>query len=100
MSKAPFVFALLTVCTAGIFSFVLDAWFLPTQGTLLILQLTVVIIALPGNKRSAIFAGALSSLIFKYFFTTLRFSLHMPDLDEIVNLSIFLIVAIMMRYLA
>ncbi|MCG8496654.1 MAG: DUF4118 domain-containing protein [Enterobacterales bacterium] len=100
ISKAPFVFALLIVCTAAIFSFALDAWFLPTQGTLLILQLAVVITALPGNKKSAIFAGVLSGQIFNYFFTTPRYSLHMSDIDDIVNLSIFLIVAVMMGYLA
>tara|TARA_X000001388_G_scaffold33314_1_gene23439 strand:+ start:4236 stop:5261 length:1026 start_codon:yes stop_codon:yes gene_type:complete len=100
ISKAPFVFALLIVCTAAIFSFALDAWFLPTQGTLLILQLAVVITALSGNKQSAIFAGVLSGLIFNYFFTTPRYSLHMSDIDDIVNLSIFLIVAVMTGYLA
>lgn len=98
--KAPFVFALLIVCTAAAFSFTLDAWFLPTQGTLLILQLAVVITALAGNKQSAIFAGVLSGLIFNYFFTTPRYSMHMSDIDDIVNLSIFLIVAVLTGYLA
>lgn len=98
--KSPFIFALLTVCIAGIVSFILDAWFLPTQGTLLILQLAVVITALPGNKQSAIFAGVLSGIIYNYFFTTPRFSLHMSDVDDIVNLFIFLIVAILTGYLA
>jgi len=98
--KAPFVFALLIVCTAAAFSFALDAWFLPTQGTLLILQLAVVITALAGNKQSAIFAGVLSGLVFNYFFTTPRYSMHMSDIDDIVNLSIFLIVAVLTGYLA
>lgn len=98
--RAPFIFALLTVCIAGLVSFILDAWFLPTQGTLLILQLAVVITALPGNKQSAIFAGVLSGIIYNYFFTTPRFSLHMSDVDDIVNLFIFLIVAILTGFLA
>lgn len=98
--RAPFAFALIIVCTAATFSFALDAWFLPTQGTLLILQLAVVITALPGNKQSAIFAGVLSGLLFNYFFTTPRFSLHMSDVHDIVNLSIFLIVAVLTGYLA
>ncbi|MEG3766217.1 sensor histidine kinase [Alteromonas sp. 14N.309.X.WAT.G.H12] len=98
--KAPFAFALLIVCTAAIFSFALDAWFLPTQGTLLILQLAVVITALLGNKQSAIFAGVLSGLIFNYFFTIPRFSLHMANVHDIVNLSIFLIVAVLTGFMA
>ena len=73
---------------------------MPTQGTLLILQLAVVVTALPGNKQSAIFAGVLSGLLFNYFFTIPRFSLHMSDIHDIVNLSIFLIVAVLTGYLA
>lgn len=100
IKKLPYVFALLVVSIAGLVSYVLDAWFLPTQGTLLILQLAVVITALPGHKKGAIFAGFLSGLTFNYFFTTPRFSLHMSDVDDIVNLLIFLIVAVITSYLA
>jgi K+-sensing histidine kinase KdpD len=100
IKKSPFIFAMLTVVAAGAISFILDAWFLPTQGTLLIFQLAVVITAFPGNKPIAIFAGILSGVIFNYFFTTPRFSLHMSDVDDIVNLFIFLIVAVLTGYLA
>jgi len=100
MRKAPYTFAVVTVGVAGAIAFFLDSWFLPTQGTLLIFQLAVVITALHGNKPSAIFAGILSGVLFNYFFTAPRFSLHMSDIDDIVNLLIFLIVAILTGYLA
>lgn len=96
----PFLFAFVVVIAAGLLSYVLDAWFLPTHGTLLILQLAVVVTALPGNKKSAIFSGIVSGVIFNYFFTTPRFSLHMSNVDDIVNLSIFLIVAVLTGILA
>jgi K+-sensing histidine kinase KdpD len=100
IKKTPFIFALATVGAAGVISFILDAWFLPTQGTLLIFQLAVVITALPGNRPIALFAGILSGILFNYFFTTPRFSLHMSDVNDIVNLFIFLIVAVLTGYLA
>ena len=98
--KYPFLFGVVVVNIAGLVSFLLDAWFLPTQGTLLILQLAVMITALLGNKLGAIFAGFLSGITFNYFFTSPRFSLHMSDADDIANLLIFLIVAIITSYLA
>lgn len=100
VKQYPYIFGMLVVSIAGLISFILDAWFLPTQGTLLILQLAVLITALSGDKRSAIFAGLLSGITFNYFFTSPRFSLHMSDVDDIVNLLIFVIVAIITGYLA
>lgn len=99
VTQHPYVFSLLLVIFAGMVSFILDAWFLPTQGTLLILQLAVLTTAMSGNKRSALFAGLLSGITFNYFFTSPRFSLHMSNVDDIVNLLIFLIVAIITSYL-
>lgn len=96
----PYLFGTGVVCIAGLISFVLDNWFLSTQGVLLILQLAVLVTALSGNKKIAIFAGILSGVAFNYFFTSPRFSFHMTDVNDIGNLFIFLIVAIITSYLS
>ncbi len=100
LKKSPYLIAFVIVSAACFLSYALNFWFLPGQGVLLIFQLAVIITALPGNKRSAIFAGVLSGVTFNYFFTTPRFSLHMSNIDDIVNLLIFLIIAVITSYLA
>lgn len=78
----------------------LDAWFMPKLGTLLVLQLAVVTVALLKERPSAILAGVLGALVFNYFFTEPRYSFHMTELDDIVNLMIFLVIALITSQLA
>lgn len=91
---------LMVVAVSSAISFLLGSWFLSNLGTLLILQLGVVTVALVSEKPSALFAGALSALSFNYFFTQPLYSLHMSELDDIVNLFVFLVIAVITSHLA
>lgn len=91
---APYLFALTAIASAGILSFFLEQWFLPSLGTLLLLQLAVIIVALRGDSVPALTVGVLGALMFNYGFTEPRYTFHMTEVDDIVNLLVFLIIAV------
>ncbi|WP_438863984.1 sensor histidine kinase [Neptunicella sp.] len=100
ISKYPYLNALLIMLTMGAFSFLLDHWFLPKLGTLMMLQLGVVIVALQGQKIPAIVAAFIGALIFNFFFIEPRYAMHMIDAEDIVNMLVFLTVALLTSHLA
>lgn len=81
-------------------SMLLDQWFLSNLGTLLILQLAVVIVALMSSRLAAIWSGFIGALGFNYLFTAPHFSLHMSEATDIINMSVFLVIAVITSYLA
>jgi K+-sensing histidine kinase KdpD len=85
---------------AGLLSYVLHSWFLPTLGVLLILQLAVVPIALLGDWRSSVFSGILGATTFNYFFTNPQLSLKMNEADDVIGIVVFLTTALMTTQLA
>ncbi len=90
----PYLFAIALTACAGLLSFALELWLLPTLGTLLILQLAVILVALRGESAPAIVSGLLGALVFNYFFTEPRFTFHMTEFDDIANMIVFLIIAV------
>jgi K+-sensing histidine kinase KdpD len=93
-SVSPYLFAIALTACAGLLSFALEFWLLPTLGILLILQLAVIVVALRGESAPAIVSGLLGALVFNYFFTEPRFTFHMTEFDDIANMVVFLIVAV------
>lgn len=87
-------------CTAAGLAYLLDHWLLPTSGTVLILQLAVLLVAFLTNFRAALVAVILSLLLFNFLFTEPRYSLHMTDIDEIVTAIVFITVAVITSHLA
>lgn len=96
----PFVFALLVVIITTAVSFVLDRLFVPTIGLLLFFQLGVVTVAILGNRAAAILAGFVGAGLFNYFFTEPRYSFHMTEAEEIINVLVFLVVAIITSHVS
>lgn len=78
----------------------LDAWFLPQLGTLLLLLLGVIIVALFTNRLNAILASLLGALVFNVLFTEPRYSVHMTEVEDIVNMLVFLIIGVVTGQLA
>lgn len=93
-SVSPYLFAIALTACAGLLSFALELWLLPTLGTLLILQLAVIMVALRGESAPAMVSGLLGALVFNYFFTEPRFTFHMTEFDDIANMIVFLIIAV------
>lgn len=89
-----YLFAVAVTACAGLLSFALEIWFLPSLGTLLILQLAVIVVALRGDSAAALLSGVLGAVIFNYFFTEPRFTFHMTEFDDIANMIVFFIIAV------
>ncbi|MDV6328802.1 DUF4118 domain-containing protein [Idiomarina sp. PL1-037] len=103
MSKQPWLGYLTSVVitgTAAGLAYLLDHWLLPTSGTVLILQLAVLLIAFLTNFRAALLAVVLALLLFNFLFTEPRYSLHMTDIDEMVTAVVFIAVAVITSHLA
>lgn len=89
-----YLFAVVVTACAGFLSFALEVWFLPSLGTLLILQLAVIVVALRGDSAAALLSGVLGAVTFNYFFTEPRFTFHMTEIDDIANMIVFFIIAV------
>ncbi|MDT3335346.1 DUF4118 domain-containing protein [Shewanella sp. SP1S1-7] len=90
-----------TVLVIAIFSSAFIDYFAgSTIAVLLILQLAVVAIALQCNTNFAYFAAVFEATSFNFLFTTPRYSLQMFNLEDILNLTVFLLVALTTSKLA
>lgn len=93
LSTSVFIFSL--VVSLG-----LDHWLGSTIAVLLILQLSIVVIALQCHSQMAYSAAIAEALCFNFLFTTPRYSLQMFHLDDIINLVVFIAVAFTTSQLA
>lgn len=92
--------SIVITCIAVGIAYLLDRWLLPTSGTVLILQLSVLLVAFLSNFRAAMLAVVVVLLLFNFLFTEPRYSLHMSDVDEIVTAIVFISVAVITSHLA
>ena len=92
-NKRGFLISFVVIATCTMLAIVLDHFFLPKSGILLVLQLGVIILSIIGNKAIALTSGILSATSYNYFFTEPRYSLHMTDAEDIVNTLVFLTIA-------
>jgi K+-sensing histidine kinase KdpD len=93
----------LTVCAvvgALLISYGLDIWVGSNIAVLLILQLAVVVVALLCPPRWVYVVALFEALCFNFFFTIPRYSLEMFNGDDMVNLLVFLLVAVITSKLA
>lgn len=86
--------------TAMLVSWGIDTQLGFTIAILLILQLSIVIIALQCHSRIAFSFAVIEALSFNFLFTTPRYSLQMLHLDDIINLIVFILVAFTTSQLA
>lgn len=93
VSALVFIFAL--VGSLG-----LDYWLGSTIAVLLILQLSIVVIALQCHSRIAYVAAIAEAVSFNFLFTTPHYSLQMFHLDDMINLLVFIVVAFTTSQLA
>ncbi|QUM82961.1 PAS domain-containing sensor histidine kinase [Moritella sp. 5] len=93
-------FTFVILISALLSSVIIDLLFGATIAVLLILQLAVVIVALRCNAKFAYFAAIFEAVSFNLLFTTPRYSLQMFNMDDIVNLLVFVIVALTASQLA
>ncbi|CAG22201.1 ATP-binding protein [Photobacterium profundum] len=96
----PFSITALVISFALLISGVLDLWLGSSIAVLMILQLAVVVIALQCSPGWAYLSAVFEAVCFNFFLTNPRFSLQMLNVDDIVNLCVFLIVAIITSKLA
>ena len=93
-------FTFVILMSALLSSIIIDLLFGATIAVLLILQLAVVVVALRCNAKFAYFAAIFEAVSFNLLFTTPRYSLQMFHMDDIVNLLVFVIVALTASQLA
>ncbi|WP_342807744.1 ATP-binding protein [Alteromonas sp. M12] len=90
-----YAFSLGIVCIFSILALLLPAAILPKSGVLLLLQLAVVLVSVTSSRSATAIAGILCALIYNYFFTSPLYSLHMFELEDIMNSIIFISVAVL-----
>lgn len=90
----------LVFITAMFVSLGIDQSLGSTIAVLLILQLSIVIIALQCHSRMAYFAAVAEALSFNFLFTDPRYSLRMFHQDDMINLVVFVAVAFTTSQLA
>lgn len=89
----PFYLGMLAVCGALLISYGLDVWIGSSIAVLLILQFSVVVVALLCRSHWVYAVALLEALCFNFLFTVPRYSFEMFNGDDIVNLLVFLLVA-------
>ncbi|WP_421847231.1 sensor histidine kinase [Marinomonas sp.] len=92
--------AVLAVSTALLISYGLDIWLGSNIAVLLILQLAVVVVALSCRSRWVYGVALFEALCFNFLFTVPRYSFEMFNGDDMVNLLVFLLVAVITSKLA
>ncbi|MGO4892040.1 sensor histidine kinase [Flavobacterium sp. W21_SRS_FM6] len=90
-----YIFSFGVVFVFSVLALLLPATILPKSGVLLILQLAVVLVSVTSSRSATALAGILCALIYNYFFTYPLYSLHMFELEDIMNSIIFISVAIL-----
>ena len=96
----PTLFTFIVLVIAIFSSVFIDYCSASTIAVLLVLQLAVVAIALQCNANFAYFAAVFEATSFNFLFTTPRYSLQMFNLEDILNLTVFLLVALTTSKLA
>ena len=99
IGKDPKIFSgyLYSSLVIGVFSLLailLEKFLLPKTGVLLLLQLALVIISITNSRLTTTLSSLACALIFNYFFTAPLYTLHMTDAEDITNLVVFLIIAL------
>ncbi|QSV14838.1 DUF4118 domain-containing protein [Photobacterium ganghwense] len=100
MEFRPGIFSFSVIAVALLISCLSDYLAASTAVVLLILQLGVVLVAMRVNRRWACLGAICSALSFNYFFTAPRYSFQMFHLEDVVNLGVFLLVALIISQLA
>ncbi|MCG3728208.1 sensor histidine kinase [Vibrio cincinnatiensis] len=90
----------LTLAFALLISWLIDYWLGSTVAVLLILQLSIVMIALQCHSRVAYLAAVIEAISFNFLFTMPRYSLQMFHLEDMINLVVFIVVAFTTSQLA
>lgn len=75
-------------------SFAIDSMINSPIAVLLLLQLGIVMVAFKCSPAFSYLTACLGAICFNYFFTAPRYSFHMLNQDDILNLLVFLIVAL------
>ena len=93
-TTSQFGATLLIMLTVAGFGVALDKLMVPAGGILLVLQLATGIIALLFNRLLALTAALVGALCFNYLFTSPRYSLQMHQAEDIINLIVFCVIAL------
>ncbi|MFQ6370578.1 ATP-binding protein [Shewanella sp. YIC-542] len=80
--------------SALLMAYALDVWMQSSIAILLILQLAVALVALYLGARYAYVSAFIQALAFNFLFTHPRYTLQMQASEDMVNLLVFLLVAI------
>ncbi|MGL4219804.1 MAG: sensor histidine kinase [Shewanella sp.] len=96
----PALFTAILLVVVLITSYFIDVFSGSAIAVLLILQLAVVAVALQCSANYAYFVAVFGAVSFNFLFTTPRYSLQMFNIEDIVNLSVFLLVALTSSKLA
>lgn len=99
-AEKPLVLSAGAVAIAILLSYLLDRWIGSATAVLLLLQLAVVAVALNCPPRWSYLTAVTEALSYNYLFTSPRYSLQMFRADDIINLCVFVLVAIITSRLA
>lgn len=94
------VISLTVVVVAVLLGIAAEHLFLPTISVLLVLQLALVVVAIVANRTISVAASVLCALAFNYFFTVPRYSFKMNEVEDIINLMVFLLIALLTKAFA
>jgi len=95
-----YYFVLLVGSSALLISYGLDLWLGSNVAILLILQLSVVVVALSCHPRWVYGIALFEALCFNFLFTVPRYSFEMFNRNDMVNVLVFLLVAAVTSKLA
>lgn len=93
-TKQSYFVATAIVSVFSIVAVLLELFFLPKTGVLLLLLMAVVFVSLTTNRLAAVVASIVCSLVFNYFAAEPLYSFHMTDFEDILDTLIFLTIAL------
>ncbi|NAX48877.1 DUF4118 domain-containing protein [Photobacterium halotolerans] len=98
--NSHFLFSCIVLACALSVSWLIDQVLGSTIAVLLVLQLAVVVVALQCTSRFAYGFAVIEAMSFNFLFTTPRYSLQMFHAEDMINLVVFILVALTTSQLA
>ncbi|MEJ6476230.1 sensor histidine kinase [Pseudoalteromonas piscicida] len=100
IAKNEYLVSFLVLLLTSAFAVALDSLLHSAISVLLVLQLGVVVVSLIAKRWMALGVAIVSSLVFNFFITDPRYTLHMNNTEDVVNLVVFISVALATSYLS
>jgi K+-sensing histidine kinase KdpD len=89
----PTALTILIMLLAILICFTMSSWFMPIGGILLILQFGAASCAILYSRSNGLLAALIGAVSFNFLFTQPQFSIRMENIEDIINMATFVVVA-------